>query len=97
MSIYAEFERKIRSSDFATLDLNAVWIEFELATKYFENADFRFRLKNAKRYAFALETIAMYSEVTYEKLELFLKYLDKVKDLFFDKFLWNLQLTFTLG
>jgi hypothetical protein len=89
MSIYAEFERKIRSSDFATLDLNAVWVELELATKYFEDADFRFRLNNAKSYVFALETIATHSEITYEKLELLLQYLDKVKDLFFDKFFWN--------
>jgi hypothetical protein len=89
MSIYVEFERKIRSSDFADNDLNAIWAEFELAIKYFEDADFRFRLKNSKSYVFVLETIATHSEITYEKLELLLQYLDKVKDLFFDKFFWN--------
>jgi hypothetical protein len=89
MSIYVEFERKIRDSTFVDNDFGAFWSELECAIDYFEQSEFRFRLKNAKSYIFYLETVASHPQITSAQLESLLKYLDKVKELFFDKFVWN--------
>jgi hypothetical protein len=89
MSVFVEFERKLRDANFLELDFGAVWLELESVIDYFEQSDFRFRLKNAKSYVFYLETVATHPQITSAKLASLLKYLDKVKALFFDKFVWN--------
>jgi hypothetical protein len=89
MSIFVEFENKIRSSNFLELNLELIWLELESFINYFEQSEFRFRLKNANTYVFFLETVAAHPQITSAQLESLLKYLDKVKELFFDKFVWN--------
>jgi hypothetical protein len=89
MSVFVEFEKKIRDSKLLELDFDTVWLELECAIDYFEQSEFRFRLKNAKSYVFYLEMVAPHPEITSVQLESLLKYLDKVKELFFDRFVWN--------
>lgn len=92
MSIFVEFEKKIRDSKFLDLDLGIIWLELESVIDYFEQSEFRFRLKNAKGYVLFFETVASHPEITSGQLESLLKYLDKVNELFFDKFVWNRSL-----
>lgn len=89
MSLHNHFDQLLLSDSYKSTLVDTVFTELSTVYTDFESRDLRFRLKQAKSFVFAIDTIAQNYPVSSKDIEMLLVYLDKVKSLFYDKFFWN--------